>query len=760
MTSWKLVFEPVWSWPVTVLAAAVVLASVPLLYHRGLRRLARPWRWTLSTLRLVAAVVLALALFRPTVQVTETSERSASVLVLTDASRSMTIADEAGGTTRRQRLVRTLQACEAQWQTLGERVHLEYFDFDSELRAVERPDESAPGEQTALGAALDEVFQRSLRERIAAVFLLTDGAQRARPPLDVDPRPVARKLGQRQVPIYAVPFGQAGFTDTAVDVAVEDLQVDPVVFQKKAVPVSAKLRVSGGAGREVTVRLLVEDRTGRGIGESGPMVQPPASEQAATVLTVRPRTNNEVIPVNLSFVAEQTGELKVAVEAVPLAGELREANNRQTTLVTVRAGGLKVAYFDKVRPENKAVRLLSRSPDIQLDTCWVRSGRFRKLTRIDESWFEPGRYDVYILGDVPASVFGPRLLQKLAARVDEGAGLLMLGGFHSFGPGGYAATPLADCLPVRMRRLETQPEDSVDPTLHYDRLLKMKPTRAGLRHFVMRLASPEENEKAWAKLPPLLGANRLQKKNEFVEVLAESEDGVPLLFAHEYGKARVLAFAADTTYLWLQHGFATETLRFWQQLVYWLARKELPTGQNVWARVEPRRYPPQAKVTVEFGARDANGQLVPDAQYQVRVLRPDGQSVQLTPQRTPKGGTATFAQTALPGDYWVVVSASKQGRSLGLDGVARFLVEQRDLELDNPAADRDLLAEIAAASGGSAVTPEELSSFLARLLEQGWPNLREKRVRRVSLWDNWFVLAVFVAALSAEWFLRKSRGLV
>ena len=34
--------------------------------------------------------------------------------------------------------------------------------------------------------------------------------------------------------------------------------------------------------------------------------------------------------------------------------------------------------------------------------------------------------------------------------VREGAGLMMIGGYHSFGPGGYRETPLADVLPVEI----------------------------------------------------------------------------------------------------------------------------------------------------------------------------------------------------------------------------------------------------------------------------------------------------------------------
>ena len=54
--------------------------------------------------------------------------------------------------------------------------------------------------------------------------------------------------------------------------------------------------------------------------------------------------------------------------------------------------------------------------------------------------------DVYILGDIDSAAFRPEELKQLADVVSNGAGLVMLGGFHSFGPGGYDRTALAKVL--------------------------------------------------------------------------------------------------------------------------------------------------------------------------------------------------------------------------------------------------------------------------------------------------------------------------
>jgi hypothetical protein len=127
---------------------------------------------------------------------------------------------------------------------------------------------------------------------------------------------------------------------------------------------------------------------------------------------------------------------------------------------------------------------------------------------------------------------------------------------------------------------------------------------------------------------------------------------------------------------------------------------------------------------------------------------------------TGDSSATTYSQTVEPGDYWVTVHAEKNGVSLGFDATTRFIVDPRDLELDNPAADYSLLEAISSLSGGTSLPPEELESFITSMnKEKSWNNTLI-RYRRISLWDNWYFLALFVLLLTGEWFLRKHKGLV
>ncbi len=76
-------------------------------------------------------------------------------------------------------------------------------------------------------------------------------------------------------------------------------------------------------------------------------MKPPTAEvNTNPAVIVTPATDSEVATVDLSFQPQLAGEFKVAVEAVPLDGEMKKQNNIRQTILAVQKGGIKVAYFD------------------------------------------------------------------------------------------------------------------------------------------------------------------------------------------------------------------------------------------------------------------------------------------------------------------------------------------------------------------------------------------------------------------------------
>ena len=344
--------------------------------------------------------------------------------------------------------------------------------------------------------------------------------------------------------------------------------------------------------------------------------------------TIRATADGQLLPVSFSYIPQTPGECRLTLEAAEQPGELVTTNNRLSTFVHVLKGGLNVLYLEgALRVEQKFIRrALDSSPDIKVDYVRIdpRDPKTRPPDLADR--FKPGKYDVYILGDIDSTAFSGDELADLAKCVSRGAGLMMLGGFQSFGAGGYGETPLAKVLPVGMDRLERQqPDEPLRTDLHWPGPLAMQPTPLGLMHFALMLAgNRQENAALWAKLPPLEGANKFHDLAPGAVVLAAGGLDKPLLVAHNYGDGRVMAFAGDSTWRWWMHGYESAFKRFWRQIVLWLARKDQAQEGNVWIRLAQRRFAPSQRVEFAVGANAPSGEPLADAAYKAEVVLPDG----------------------------------------------------------------------------------------------------------------------------------------
>ncbi len=707
----------------------------------------------LFALRLLSVAMVVTALLRPAIVYTDTTRQSATLLLVFDKSRSMSVPDAVNGRTRWEVLRQTVENSRGQLAELATRFEVKAYTFDVAPQPVEMQDgavalaESPDGPQTAIGATLEDLLREHSGKRVLGVLLFSDGAQRAYPPRDTLPQTVAARMKHLGWPLFAFRFGQSRGLGQAQDVAVTELVADQTVFVKNELNVSGQVRIDGFANRPIAVRLVVQ--------------RPDGQSEVAGQQEVQSPGEGDRVPVRFAFVPQQAGEHKLTLEAEVQPGELVTTNNAITTFVNALKGGLNVLYLEADwRPEVKFLRRsLDASPDIHVD--YRRFDPERPETRPGDAdqFFRPGKYDVFILGDIDSTAFSNAEWGALRDRVQQGAGLIMLGGGHSFGPGGYASTPLADVLPVEMHANERQQKDTpFPPDLHILQPVHMRPTQLGQMHFSLRLGStPAQSAAKWAQLPPLDGANRLREKRT-ARVLAATEDNQPLLVAQDFGEGRVLAFAGDSTWRWWMRGFQAEHKRFWRQIVLWLAKKDQSTEGNVWIKLAQRRFAPGQRVEASFGAQSPTGEPIADASYRVEVEMPGGAKRVLSPVATAEGGTVSFQETLEPGDYAFSVSATQGDQEVG-SSRARFTIFQQDLELDNATAEAGTLDNLAAISGGQSHAPEELPSVLRRFLDD-IDSLEVPVETRRTLWDTWPFFLALVTLLGTEWFLRKRWGLV
>lgn len=742
---------PVWSWPITLIAGVGLWTLIALFYPPRVAHLPRRTRLLLTGLRYLTAALLVLSTLRPTLQWTRQDKQPAELLILSDVSRSMTTSDISGGVSRYASQMKLLTDSAPTFEKLRKQGVVRFFEYGQELKSVETLSNTPADSLTAIGDALADLTRQIQGKKIASMILMGDGAQRTLPPRQTDPRQSARVLGELQIPIHTITFGASQLTGTTADLMLENLQTSPTVFVKNRAVLESNLRAVGAAGRTVSVQLLVEKTSPDNPNQK--TLQPEGEP-----LTLKPKTADEILPIQMSFVPELPGEYKVGLKVQPLDGEVLLSNNEQTTYLTVLKGGINIAYFDSLRHEQRFLRYIDESPDIQIEFIPVRHGTRTKTDPLKPDLFRPGAYDIYIIGDVPADYFGSGRargdhLKSLQSLVENGAGLLLLGGEHSFSRGAYGNSAIADLIPVVL----SSTADQAPPDLTSD--LKLVPTAAGLAHYIMRLQSGAENQAVWDALPPLKGASHFGELQPLGQALANSSEGSPLLVAQTKGRGRILAFAGDTTWRWYLAGHQQEHQQFWRQVILWLAHKEDLGDENVWVKLATRRIRQGLPLDFTCGARDKQGEPLKDAQFNIEITNAAGEKFHPTAQPASRDFTGRFTDTLTPGEYLLRITGTVGGKILGLGTQARFLVYSEDLELTNPIADASLMREIAELTGGLNLRPEQFTGFLQKLSETGL-SPQVEQTSAVSLWDNPFIVVLITLMLCCEWFYRKRTGLV
>jgi uncharacterized membrane protein len=761
--TWSFTSSPAGSLHGAAMAALVVLPSA-LLGVSISTYLAAPAAMRRRTnavlgLRLLAFLLVGLAIVRPSIASPEHNPLRSLLLIVCDYSGSMTIQDESGHQSRWDLLLRTLRESAPELDRLSEdqQVDVRYYKFASDVVEFQ-PSEPGPadGKRTDTGEALRTLFeQRDGQQPPRYLLLLSDGADNgnARAPALTE----ATRWRTLPCPIHAFACGNPTTADRQNDVAISSLATEPALVPSKGkLTVKLGIDAPGFENSTVRVRLFLDN------------------EEVLARDEVLSLTNGNMVKLECNAPAKP-GEVKLRVQIddpkhkdqAP-QGDLFPLNNKIETYITVTKEGVSVLLVDKQRAMEPQYicDALTKDPRIRVTPVWLRGGQTIDANSGDLFHFDKQPYDVIILGDVTAAqmrAVGPQALESIEHLVSRGAGFLMLGGYSSFGNSDWQGTPIEKMLPIDFATSQGQIEEN----------RKMLPTQTGLGSFgyLLRLGDGDKPEKAWETLPELEGISRLRKSNKGIEtVLAESNQREPVLIAQNYGDGRVLAFAGDTTYRWVvnpqkqqMHG------RFWRQLVLWLAKQENVEG-SVWVKPDTRRLPVRSDLGFSVGVRSRGGLDLKDGSYTVEVTGPDGIKTPVPTTRSATDDRGTFVKTDLPGEYLLTVHGKAKDTSSGevIEGEAsaHFIVYDEDIEMTRRAADHDFLKKLAAAGGGDFHRIEELPAFLRGMQSENLSRNKPKMILRPD-WRTtgrssflmiFFVL--FVTTLSVEWLLRRRWGMV
>ncbi len=761
----SLTFQPVLN-PIamSILFGAALLM---LLIGPSFANLTRSRRWTLSLIRLGVIALALLAMVRPGCIEKIQKNQSAVLLFLIDSTRSMQLPHIDDNSTRWGTTVEMVRENQSRFKKLAEnKIDVRVFTFDNQIQPIEIEDgviklpDQPGGAETDIGTAIYETSMNVRDERLLSVYVVSDGVQNVIDP-EAELTQAAEALADMEVPLVAVQLGSAADSGQLADVAITNFAEQMVVNKKNDLNARATVVSRGFANRDITFELVLTDSDG--------------TESVVATEIYRPANNYEESFVDLKFRPNDPGEFRIKVRCLPLPEERALRNNELDGFLTVRDEGMRVLFLNgSLGNEQKFLRQsLSVIDFIKMDFQPIytyKNARDRDwpIKTFESDFADPQKYDVFILCNVDSrALHDSSHTQSLAALADavrSGKGLLMIGGPHSFGGGLWHKTPLADVLPVKMEHTERQEFDQdVRKDLHINSPFKVTPTRDS---FLTQI-SDSGNRKAWANLPPLLGANRISVKDT-AEVFLQSDDDVkrPILATANVG-GRVAAFAGDSSWRWKRYKFDKQYNQFWRQVILWLAFWDSKNDESVSIDLPKRRFSPKAVVNFDVTVNTIAGEAVEDVEFEAALVKPDGKSDVITINKAGQRYQSELDPESLAeaGLYRIEVMASRAGAPIG-NSEREFVVMDRDKEKSNPVANPEQMKQLASRTsqfGGKAIGPEQLAEVLDDYIENP-PMTKIEIPLKWRLGETFpsaaLFLCAFVALLGVEWLLRKNWGLV
>lgn len=624
------------------------------------------------------------------------------------------------------------------------------------------PPVEARGPGTNLGRALREAVQSVEGNRVAAIVVVSDG----RDTVAEDPQDMASRFGQRGIPVFTVPVGDAS---EACNVRVTELWAPETVPQKDPFTIQAQVQVHNVDAPQLQVEL-----------RQSPIDAP--ETDAGTVVasqSVALESGKSAYSVSFAPKPEQAGRFRYTVSVPVLAEEIIDSDNRRSANVQVLDQKLRILLIAGGPSwDYRMVRtLLTRDATVDL-SCWLQSlsANLRQdgTTTIDHLPVTPAElfvYDGILMMDANPEEFTDPWLVLLHDFVSKhGGGLFWMAGpsYTEQAMTQTRAGGIREMLPVRW-----QDAVSLAPAGQRSVWTKEWPLRvrgAGADHPMLSLSTdPRQSLALWGSMPGVFWYYPVNGAAPGAQVLIEhadpglksGEEGMPLLIEGQFGAGRVVWMGFAETWRWRRNG-EEQFNRFWIQAV-----RELAAGRALQGKsrgqisTDRERYSLGDSVRVTVRLFDAAYRPLVAPLVKARVASSGGESGQDIELPAVAGREGVYAGSFTArnlGPNEIQLATPDAGGAVSERLTRAFTVELPNIEFAEPQLNRGLLKLLATESGGACLNLDQLQDLSRRI-----PDRRESMVTRskpVDLWDTWRVLMVLVALLGLEWAVRKRYHLV
>ena len=365
--------------------------------------------------------------------------------------------------------------------------------------------------------------------------------------------------------MHVVPVGDEKI---AGDVAVQDIDAPRNARPGTRVPVRVTVRSHGYSGQRTELRIRSSSQPRREALALLPITLS-GGEQAHDLVLDTDRTKGPL-----------------TVEVSPLPHEAIAANNTVPFQIMPRDTKIRVIYMEGTTGDVNFLRdALEEDPNIEC-LAMVVDNQYAARPRLSRVQ-DPARgfpttreelfsYDVVICSDISRMAFTPEQLDWTVELVGKrGGGFAMIGGFTSFGSGGWDQTSWDGIIPVDMSGHGLARSEYFNGPFRV-----VIPPKAALHPIWKIVDDPARNRDVLAELPVFYGTNLTDRLKPAATALGLSDPALPgsqivtVFSSQPYGKGRSFAMATDTTVDWGRdfekiwgEGDNRYFRKFWQNVV-------------------------------------------------------------------------------------------------------------------------------------------------------------------------------------------------
>lgn len=654
------------------------------------------------------------------------------MIALVDRSASMALPDGGWGDPAGESRFETSQRLAGDLErTVGEGggTYRRIYFSSKLLSAGNAGDPAVPeGQGTDIIESLQDAHRRYEGEHVTAIFLFSDGIE------------TEERLTRKPVP--GIPVFAVGVGDTAPpeDVRIKEVDYNSVVRVPSRSSIKATLNYTGRREKHVSLRLTEGGNT---IFKSDTLLSPAVNE------IVRE------IPVSYREPGRREFTLSVDVDGE----DIEKENNTRDIVVEAEKAKTSVLIVD-LQPEwelHFLTDFLRRDLTFDFKVFALPDKQRSDIGNIKD----PGEF-VSSLADceavVLASLAADFLTNDVAGALkrfvkERGGGLLVMPGNASLFEQPNAWTRLEEILPVSGR-----------PPFRWNlQYTGVTPgAQAGANPITAHLL-PILGQTEWQERSPLLGYYGALTPKGIGEVLLTVEGrSVPAITYNTTGKGRVAVVSAGPLWRWR---FLSDNNAVYDEIVSRLL-EVLSRGE------ETDRFIVSAKKIVfdagespMFFAELFNEKLQPVTGVPVRleIARMDENGaetpldlISMRRESTQNTRFKTILSPLPPGRYLIRGQADLPDRSIDSNPL-EIRISKTSVEYQHVKQDRAFLTNIARRSGGAYAGSEGFTGLVGHLdLEpRVVPSVSEVTVR-----TRFWLFAIIIVLLSAEWVLRKRAGMI